>query len=233
MVAIRKNLTGENLAVAKVEPEDIVVQNFSWITFDFHDILVTPGDTYYIVSYTDNVSENWYLWGANNDSSSYLYGCAWVSVDDGGNWTNQSMVSSSRNEIWNLIGVGQHDTLSDNNESTWDMCFKTFGRDMPELQIDIKGGIGITLLIKNNGSGNAMGIEFNMSIHGGLLGLINKQVGGIILNLPAGEEFSIKTVVFGVGLVEIALTVESYMTYTLNMRGLIILFWVWVLLIPS
>ena len=90
IVAIRDNLVGENLRETSVGPGGIVPLNYSWIEFDFDDMWVDVGDTYYIVSYTENVTDNFYAWGAHNDSASYPYGCAWMSIDDGDTWTNES-----------------------------------------------------------------------------------------------------------------------------------------------
>lgn len=61
-VVIRDNLTGSDLTKVGVSPDEIDV-NFSWVEFDFKDLAVTPGATYYIVSYTTRAENNRYSWG--------------------------------------------------------------------------------------------------------------------------------------------------------------------------
>ena len=105
VLVIREDLTGENLAVASVSADDIpIVENITdlaWIEFDFDNILVTVGQTYYMVSYTANETDNFHAWGANL-SNLYPNGTVYYSIDDGETWEN---------------------------ESDADMCFKTYGRD--------------------------------------------------------------------------------------------------------
>jgi len=132
VVAIREELTEDDLTTASVDPEDIntldisnETLNLSWVGFNFDDVMVTMGQTYYIVSYTENTTENYYAWGANNDSDSYPFGCAWMSIDGGDTWSNESASLQQGNvETWfNPAGRG---SFNENNV-TWDMCFKTYG----------------------------------------------------------------------------------------------------------
>jgi len=127
VLAVRADLTGEDMTLTSVDPEDVVTEDFGWVEFDFDDVMTTIGQTYYIVSYTENVTDNFYGWGANNDSESYLYGCAWMSLDGGDTWSNESASAQQGNvETWfNPAGRG---SFNENNV-TWDMCFKTYGRD--------------------------------------------------------------------------------------------------------
>jgi len=137
VVAIRDNLTEENLIETSVDPGEIVPLNFSWVEFDFVDIVVEIGQIYYIVSYTENTTDNFYAWGAHNDSESYLYGCAWMSIDDGDTWSNESMSSHMNNE---QTGGDQVVRKSSYSDITCDMCFKTFGRDnIPPVAPEIRG----------------------------------------------------------------------------------------------
>jgi hypothetical protein len=144
ILTIRTNLTGEDLTLTSVAPGHIPTEDFDWVEFDFDDIVVTTGQTYYIVSYTENTTENWYAWGANNKSDSYPFGCAWYSIDDGETWSNKSTESSSSNtEEW--IIQGTQSRLGDVH--TWDMCFKTYGRDnqppnAPTITGRLKGNAG-------------------------------------------------------------------------------------------
>jgi len=123
ILAIRDNISGENLAEITVDVEEFVIENFSWVEIEFDDIAVTVGETYYIVAYTADVADNWYGWGGNPDNF-YLDGCAWLSLDDGP-WTNDSYSSENQKHDW----LAQNQVQTSRVNDTWDMCFMTFGRD--------------------------------------------------------------------------------------------------------
>ena len=146
VLAIREDLTQKNLATIRLNPNEFQNLNYSWIEFDFDDLPVTINKTYYIVAYTANVSENYYIWGANNNYDSYEFGCAWLSID-GETWVNESAINSVQNKFLPFtprkkpIRFGEswrYKTLeSPRNENfTWDMCFITFGRNEPPI-VDI------------------------------------------------------------------------------------------------
>ncbi len=84
-LAIRDDLPGYDITKLSLPPEDFVTENFSWLEFDFDDISVTPGITYYIVCYTADEPDNWYAWGAQL-SDVYPNGTVWWSEDDGTSW---------------------------------------------------------------------------------------------------------------------------------------------------
>ena len=101
---IRKSLSGENLAIASINPDDIPIGTFEWKEFDFEDIQVTTGDIYYIVSYTPYIESTClYLWGCSL-SNSYQYGQVYASDDGWNTWESTSDV---------------------------DTCFKTYGTYAP------------------------------------------------------------------------------------------------------
>jgi hypothetical protein len=81
-LAIRDDLLGPDLTSLSLPPGAFVTENFSWLEFDFPDINVTTGNTYYIVCYTADVADNWYAWGANL-TDVYFNGSVWWSEDDG------------------------------------------------------------------------------------------------------------------------------------------------------
>ena len=144
-LAIREELTGDDLTLTDVGPCVPPVEEFGWVEFDFDDVMITPGQTYYIVSYTENVTENYFAWGANNDSESYPFGCAWFSVDDGNTWSNESASSHSHN-TQGIFKEGEK-VLMD-GPGTWDMCFKTYGSmneapDMPTIEGPTTGTAGV------------------------------------------------------------------------------------------
>lgn len=109
-LAVRENLTTENLAIISVEPNKFPLVNgtpteeqLAWVEFDFKDIKITPGHTYYLVMYTSNITENYY-WISGNGTDVYKNGTVYLSTDDGATWSE-------------FPGGGA------------DACFKTYGRD--------------------------------------------------------------------------------------------------------
>ena len=103
VVAIRNELDGENLAVAKKESQSMYAYpELIWVEFDFDDIVVVPGESYYIVAYTANVTDNAYVWGINTEGG-YSKGEMYVSWNDGATWRTDFI--------------------------TVDTCFMTYGRN--------------------------------------------------------------------------------------------------------
>jgi len=125
-VSIREELAEDDLTVIDIDPSQVPTETYDWVEIDFDDITVTTGLTYYVVALTENVTDNYYAWGANNISESYPDGCAWFSIDEGDTWTNESASSyPSTSEAFN--NQGAQPIFGD--VVTWDMCFKTYGRD--------------------------------------------------------------------------------------------------------
>lgn len=88
-VAIRSNLSGVDLTSISIPAANVTTENFSWEEFDFPDISVTPGNTYYIVSSTANVTDNWYVWGLKMDGNTYPQGTIYFSIDDEQTWAEE------------------------------------------------------------------------------------------------------------------------------------------------
>jgi len=111
-IAIRDNLNGGDIASVDFNGT-IPPHNYTWVEFDFKDVHVTPGETYYIIwsGWHGGVNDKLYYWGFGEgdpyaEAESYYY--------------------NSETEEWNVI---------DNPEG--DFCFKTYGRnnqppDVPE-----------------------------------------------------------------------------------------------------
>lgn len=126
IVSIRKELTDDDIVSASVNPEQVPTQEFDWVEVDFSDTHITIGQTYYIVTLTENTTENYYGWYGNTDPESYPFGCFWYSIDDGNSWSNESSSSNQDNPAgW----VYQYENMRFDENVTWDLCFKTYGRD--------------------------------------------------------------------------------------------------------
>ena len=145
IVSIRKELTDEDLASVSIDPDDVPpVEEINWVFADFDDIHITTGETYYLVALTENITDNYYGWQGNNQSESYPFGCFWYSIDDGGSWSNKSS-SSNQNNMAEY--VYQHNKPRFDENITWDLCFKTYGRDnlapdAPSIEGQTKGNTG-------------------------------------------------------------------------------------------
>lgn len=96
-----------------------------------------------------------------------------------------------------------------------------------ELEVEITGGIGVHLIIRNVGDVDVFGVEFDISVIGGILGMINDHYDGIISSIPFDSEFSLDIPVFGFGPIDITATVEGG---TITAKGFVLLFFI---LIPS
>ena len=88
VLSIRDDLNGTDLTSVNVAADQIVIENFSWVEFDFEDITVAPGETYYIVSSTQDEPENWYACGMKIGDV-YLNGTVFYTIDYGENWEEE------------------------------------------------------------------------------------------------------------------------------------------------
>jgi hypothetical protein len=125
-LAVRDSLTGEDLALISVEPSEFPLVNgtpteeqLAWVEFNFKDIKISPGQTYYMVVYTSNITENYY-WISGNGTDVYKNGTVYLSTDDGATWSEFSGA---------------------------DACFKTYGRNnqapgTPSIDGQTKGKVG-------------------------------------------------------------------------------------------
>jgi hypothetical protein len=88
-VSIRDNLTNPDLATKTIDTSEITFKETgTWVLFNFQDISVTPGNTYFIVCSGNNGDENnAYCWFYNNENT-YSGGQAWIKPDEYSIWTN-------------------------------------------------------------------------------------------------------------------------------------------------
>jgi hypothetical protein len=182
-LGIRDELTNQDMVTTNVSAGDISAENFTWVEFDFPDTRVTVGKTYYMVCYTENTTDNFYGWTANNISESYPNGCAWLSTDDGDTWSNDSVDLSLNN---------QHPNPKGEENETWDMVFRTYGIDATNLVIDYKPGLlQSKVIITNAGSTMAYDVDASAHITGGILNQINGTISTSHWELPAGERLEL------------------------------------------
>ncbi len=207
VVGIKDNLIHENLREITVPASEIITSNYSWVVFDFEDIWVIPGQTYFIVSSTTNATDNWYAWAANNQSEAYPNGCAWVSLDNGSSWNQSESYNSQHN---NDVCPQRPVTLGADND-TGDMCFKTYGIEQTTLDIVFGGSIfASTIMIKNTGNETAWNIEWQYTVKGGILQMINATMNGTWPELAPGDSLPIKIgFLFGLGPISFTITARA------------------------
>lgn len=85
-VSIRKNLTDEDITSIYLSPDDIP-EDISWKLFDFPDVKIIPGETYFIVCKSDNTEENnmyfWYFGHGDpyNKGNGWIYSYDWEIIE--------------------------------------------------------------------------------------------------------------------------------------------------------
>ncbi len=83
------------------------------------------------------------------------------------------------------------------------------GSAKPLITIDsISGGIGVSAVIKNVGDADATDVPYTMTVTGGLLGMINKEVEGTIDVAAGGEETISTGIILGIGAVSITVQAD-------------------------
>ncbi len=94
---IRDNLTGENLAESSQTILQLESDQFNWYTFDFDNIDVIPGKTYYIVC--KRIEGNYHYVWRTKKSDDYLNGEIFYS-NDGEEWSNDAPFSDCCFVTW-------------------------------------------------------------------------------------------------------------------------------------
>lgn len=77
----------------------------------------------------------------------------------------------------------------------------------PKLETKIKGGLGVKVVIKNNGTGDAEDVYVELHVEGGILRMINKTVNKTV-DIIAGDKESVSTgILLGFGPIKVTATV--------------------------
>jgi hypothetical protein len=140
-----------------------------------------------------------------------LYSC--VSEDAGETWSSPVLVENnveSEYKTADISDLGSQVMYEVNNAGDIDIWRAELeGASAPYIEIDsIEGGIGASAVIKNTGTADATGVEWTITVTGGILGLINKEASGTI-DIAIGEEISISSgLLIGLGNIEITVTAD-------------------------
>ena len=90
VVCIRDDLNGDDLTSISIHSGDIPTTP-DWVEFDFPDLSVTPGDTYYIILYADGGSTTQYYSLGYSSGNPYADGSYWISSNYGSTWMEFSI----------------------------------------------------------------------------------------------------------------------------------------------
>ena len=85
---------------------------------------------------------------------------------------------------------------------------QTFTVEAPPLSITIKGGLGVSVVVKNTGTTDLTNIDWAINLDGKLI-FVGKAKSGTIASLAAGDEVTLKDFVIGFGKTGIVATVGA------------------------
>jgi len=107
------------------------------------------------------------------------------------------------------------------NTETEKQCMFTILHALP-LSITVKGGVGVSVVIRNNGTSTYTDIPWSIVLDGGIQ-LKANETSGRILQLPSGSSTLKKLPVLGFGKITILVTVD---TVQVTAKGFVFLFFV-------
>jgi hypothetical protein len=221
IVGIRDNLTQKNLVETQLGP-DHFTGNLTWIEFNFEDLWVNLGQTYFIVCETKNATDNYYGWAASNHSDAYLNGVAYYSIDNGSSWHDPASANQPQ-----ATPAYSTQPRGDDNGSL-DMCFKTYGLQETTLNLTFTTALlGSKITVTNIGGVTAQNPTCKMSIQGGLFKKINFTSVVGFSDLNPGDSFMAKLkVVTGFGFVTMTVTASAINAkpVTMTKNGFLLLF---------
>jgi len=135
--------------------------------------------------------------------------------DDGATWAEPEVVAD--NQVNDRFGAhdlgksvdGVHAVWEDTRNTDLDVYFATVAiAEVPILEItSVVGGLGVTATIKNTGTDAATNVVSEVTVTGGILGLIDKNASATEASLGVDGETTVGTgILFGLGAITIAVT---------------------------
>jgi len=137
------------------------------------------------------------------------------SVDGGVTWSIPERVNDNPGTVVVEYGCADLDYIfsawTDDRNVNDDIYFDILGAPplLPTIDIvDISGGLGVKVTIKNTGDASATNVSWSITVTGGLLGFIDKTVNGTIASLAVDAESDpLKTgIFFGLGKIAVEVT---------------------------
>jgi hypothetical protein len=142
---------------------------------------------------------------ASYDSDGIITGYEW-------DWNNDDIYdethsSPATTHSWERVGSYPVTLrVTDENGATDNITKEVNLGGTINFKFDITGGLRVNVVIMNNGSVNITGVDWQIHVKGGILGLINKTMNGTI-DIPIGEIRTVSTGSF-LGLGPIAITAK-------------------------
>jgi len=158
--------------------------------YEFTIVTTDPSDEdlYYWIEWGDGTVDEWFGPYASGEIATASH--AW----------NVNGTYFIRGRAKNAIGA----------EGDWSGSMEICIINAPVLEIDnITGGLfKISAVIKNNGSVDAMGVDWSITLNDGFIPL-GKKTKGRVINIPAGENITVRSMmIIGLGKTRITVTAE-------------------------
>ena len=150
----------------------------------FRSTIVTGDDLFYYVDWGDGIFDEW-------------FGPFPPDVD-------VPMV-----HVWDepgLYTIGAKSKSMFEAESSWSYFTVAIDEDMPELDIEITGGIGVSAVITNSGEVDAINVAWEINVEGGFVLFGGNEQGSS--DIPVGGEINIGTMPIGIGAISITVTAD-------------------------
>ena len=137
-----------------------------------------------------------------------------TSTDGGATWGVAEEIDTciSEYKTADITDAGAQGMFEKSNGADIDLYLTTLAGapDVPIIKVkSIAGGLGISAVIKNEGTAAGTNVTWTIHVTGGILGLINKTKSDTITSLAVGEELTIKSgILFGFGAITITVTAD-------------------------
>jgi parallel beta-helix repeat protein len=193
--------------------DNIIKDNFGWGLYlsDAH------GNTIYRNIFDSNIDTGVRLWSSGNNQ---FYFNNFINNGENINVSNDNQNVWDNGEVGNYWddysgvdfdedGVGDTPYVIKNGDN--DDNYPLMEPVSPELEIMIKRGLryGLYVSFENKGRGFAYDVEYEISITGGILGLINTTDKGVIQHIDTDNEEIVFVSTSGIGLINIKVNAGS------------------------
>ena len=198
IISIRKSLDGNTLTSKSVDLQSLPTDFSGWLDFDFPDIRVTTGETYYIIwettNHIDDRKVDWlHYWLETGDP--YPFGKKWLYDAQQDNWWNYDDTIPVPGRI--------------------DCTFRTYGYDYenqaePSIS-SLTGSLGVSATIFNNINESLYNINWSIDVEPSIgLILSGSHTANIIDEMLAGGSDTIQSSgLRGIGLITITVQVAD------------------------